>query len=403
MEEEQTDWDLYIDSILFSYRISRQDSTKQSPFVLVFGRQARLPIEFNLGADLGENDSHYSDFNNGSTLSSEQTAAPTNASLSDSAHNSSDQTAAPTNASLACNSSDQTAAPTNASLACNSSDQTAAPTNASLACNSGDQTIAPTNASLAHNSSDQTAAPTNASLACSSSDQTAVPTNASLSDSAHNSSSSAHDLQVLCTPSSAPLSSSNFNLNTPSSTASAPGNDSDFSSDDLLDFDTFLERLVRIRKKALKNIKSAQSRQKKYYDAKHCKDIVRYTVGSLVLLMNSKKHSKKGMKLAPNWTGPYVIHEVLPKGTYRLRDQGNPSKVLSQKVNTSRLKQFFQRSPQLPSTSATACDSSSRVPSTLTTGLCLPSTSSANSSFTAVNTLTSNFMTLSDQKEVSDF
>lgn len=48
VDSEQTDWDLYLDSILFSYRVSRQDSTKHSPFLLVYGRQPRLPIEFNM-------------------------------------------------------------------------------------------------------------------------------------------------------------------------------------------------------------------------------------------------------------------------------------------------------------------------------------------------------------------
>ncbi len=43
-----------MDSILFSYRVSRQDSTKVSPFYLVYGRQAKLPIEFNLKTDKDE-------------------------------------------------------------------------------------------------------------------------------------------------------------------------------------------------------------------------------------------------------------------------------------------------------------------------------------------------------------
>ena len=47
VDTEQKDWDLYLDAILFSYRVSRHDSTRQSPFVLVYGRQPRLPIEFN--------------------------------------------------------------------------------------------------------------------------------------------------------------------------------------------------------------------------------------------------------------------------------------------------------------------------------------------------------------------
>ena len=41
---EQDQWDHYLDAILFSYRISRQDSTKYSPFYLVYGRNATLWI-----------------------------------------------------------------------------------------------------------------------------------------------------------------------------------------------------------------------------------------------------------------------------------------------------------------------------------------------------------------------
>ena len=54
VSEEQNDWDLYLDSITFSYRVSRQDSTKASPFYLVYGRQARLPIELNMNPEVGE-------------------------------------------------------------------------------------------------------------------------------------------------------------------------------------------------------------------------------------------------------------------------------------------------------------------------------------------------------------
>ena len=55
VDMEQKDWDLYLDAILFSYRVSRHDSTKQSPFVLVYGRQPRLPIEFNTKLASSEN------------------------------------------------------------------------------------------------------------------------------------------------------------------------------------------------------------------------------------------------------------------------------------------------------------------------------------------------------------
>lgn len=258
VENEQRDWDLYIDSILFSYRISCQDSTKQSPFFLVFGRQARLPIEF----DIGELDGDDENFPSNSDDSDHEYSAHGNSQASGSIQ----------------------------------------------APNTPDST--PPDQYSAHG------------ISQASGSRQASP--------------------YLNTPGSATLA---MHLN----------------------FETSLEKMVNLRRKALKNIKAAQDRQKKYYDAKHCKDIIRYKVGSLVLLQNSKKLSKKGMKLAPNWTGPYEIHEVLPKGTYRLREQGNPSKVLSQKVNTSRLKQYFQRSFNTPSTSALAHNFSSLEPSTLAT------------------------------------
>ena len=47
ISKEETQWDLYLDSILFSYCVSRQDSTRHSPFYLVYGRNAKLPIEFD--------------------------------------------------------------------------------------------------------------------------------------------------------------------------------------------------------------------------------------------------------------------------------------------------------------------------------------------------------------------
>ena len=48
VDEKQNTWDLYIESVLFSYRVSVQDSTKQTPFYLVYGRQARLPVDLQI-------------------------------------------------------------------------------------------------------------------------------------------------------------------------------------------------------------------------------------------------------------------------------------------------------------------------------------------------------------------
>ena len=39
------DWDLYLQQLLFAYRVKPQDSTGEAPFYLVYGRDARLPTE----------------------------------------------------------------------------------------------------------------------------------------------------------------------------------------------------------------------------------------------------------------------------------------------------------------------------------------------------------------------
>ena len=98
--------------------------------------------------------------------------------------------------------------------------------------------------------------------------------------------------------------------------------------------------MVDVRKKALENIMKAQGRQKVYYNQVHREN---YKVGTLVLLKNSKKLSKKGSKMEPNWIGPYLIHEVLSKGTYRLSKPNPPFQVLAQKYNMTRLKIFYQK------------------------------------------------------------
>ena len=45
MGEHEVDWDDYIDPVLFSIRTSIQESTKFTPFFIMHGREARLPLE----------------------------------------------------------------------------------------------------------------------------------------------------------------------------------------------------------------------------------------------------------------------------------------------------------------------------------------------------------------------
>ena len=46
--ERKNDWDIYIPAVLFGIRTSRQESTKYSPFYLMYHREARLPLEVSM-------------------------------------------------------------------------------------------------------------------------------------------------------------------------------------------------------------------------------------------------------------------------------------------------------------------------------------------------------------------
>ena len=47
VNESQDDWDQLIDYVLFAYRTSKQDSSKFTPFFLMYGREATLPVDLN--------------------------------------------------------------------------------------------------------------------------------------------------------------------------------------------------------------------------------------------------------------------------------------------------------------------------------------------------------------------
>ncbi len=49
-EKSGQDWDTHLPYVLFAYRASRQESTGESPFFLLYGRDPRLPTELQLDA-----------------------------------------------------------------------------------------------------------------------------------------------------------------------------------------------------------------------------------------------------------------------------------------------------------------------------------------------------------------
>lgn len=46
--ENKDDWDTYISSALFAYRVKRHNTTRHEPFYLMYGRNVTLPIEFKI-------------------------------------------------------------------------------------------------------------------------------------------------------------------------------------------------------------------------------------------------------------------------------------------------------------------------------------------------------------------
>ena len=45
VNEKDDDWDDHLDPVLFGYRVNVQSSTKTTPFELLYGVKARLPID----------------------------------------------------------------------------------------------------------------------------------------------------------------------------------------------------------------------------------------------------------------------------------------------------------------------------------------------------------------------
>jgi len=60
VDNKQNQWDLYLDAILFSYCISKQDSTKYSPF-FVYGRNATRPLSYKSTQTRGDGEGSATD------------------------------------------------------------------------------------------------------------------------------------------------------------------------------------------------------------------------------------------------------------------------------------------------------------------------------------------------------
>ena len=48
VSRDQKDWDTHLPAILFGFRVSPHETTGDSPFYLLYGREPRLPVDVSL-------------------------------------------------------------------------------------------------------------------------------------------------------------------------------------------------------------------------------------------------------------------------------------------------------------------------------------------------------------------
>jgi len=80
------------------------------------------------------------------------------------------------------------------------------------------------------------------------------------------------------------------------------------------------ESLVATRKTAAENIQSAQTKQIQRFDLK--REAPTYQVGNKVLRYNRRCDTRMGDKLQQQFTGPFVVAEVLGHSVFRLHKDG---------------------------------------------------------------------------------
>ncbi|GBB87854.1 hypothetical protein RclHR1_14350003 [Rhizophagus clarus] len=100
-----------------------------------------------------------------------------------------------------------------------------------------------------------------------------------------------------------------------------------------------IEELPSVRNKAKENIKKSQENQKKYYDQKRLKE--GFNIGDKVLYYDASKEKQWSGKLEEKWKGPYYIHEIINKGSYRIKTM--EGKIMKTPVNRELLKEYIDR------------------------------------------------------------
>src|ERR1700761_8460306 len=100
-----------------------------------------------------------------------------------------------------------------------------------------------------------------------------------------------------------------------------------------------MEELPSMRNKAEENIEKSQENQKKYHDQRKLKK--GFNIGDKVLYYDAAKEKQWSGKLEEKWKGPYYVHEIISKGSYRIKTM--VGKVMKTPVNGELLKEYTDR------------------------------------------------------------
>ena len=101
-----------------------------------------------------------------------------------------------------------------------------------------------------------------------------------------------------------------------------------------------IEKLPIIRERVRGNIKEAQDKQKLYHDKK-TKEKQVFEIGEKVLVYQAWRDKQWTGKLQEKFKGPYLIHEKLSNGVYKLKELNG--KILKTPQNGKWIKKFHSR------------------------------------------------------------
>ncbi|GBC29374.2 DDE-type integrase/transposase/recombinase [Rhizophagus irregularis DAOM 181602=DAOM 197198] len=101
-----------------------------------------------------------------------------------------------------------------------------------------------------------------------------------------------------------------------------------------------IEGLPNIRNQAKENVRKSQEKQKSYHDKKN-RIKQKLQIGDKVLYYDAAKEKQWSGKLEEKWKGPYYVHEIISKGSYRIKTM--EGKILKTPVNGELLKEYMDR------------------------------------------------------------